>query len=132
MKAEDYDLAGRVIGCAMQVHRILGPGFLENVYKNALCVELKMAGMAFSIEQPINVMYRGVEVGAYFADVFVEDQLIIELKAVEKIVIAHEVQLVNYLTATGVDIGVLLNFGGKSLDYKRKLRTLRNNAPSLH
>jgi GxxExxY protein len=132
MKAEDYDLAGRVIGCAMQVHRILGPGFLENVYQNALCVELKMAGLAFSIEQPIKVMYRGVEVGAYFADVFVEDQLIIELKAVEKIVIAHEVQLVNYLTATGVDIGVLLNFGGKSLDYKRKLRTLPNNAPSLH
>ena len=132
MKAEDYDLAGRVIGCAMQVHRILGPGFLENVYKNALCVELKMAGLAFSTEQPIKVMYRGVEVGAYFADVFVEDQLIIELKAVEKIVIAHEVQLVNYLTATGVNIGVLLNFGGKSLDYKRKLRTLPNNAPSLH
>ena len=122
--AQEYDLAGRVIGCAMQVHRVLGPGFLESVYRNALCVELKKAGITHTTEEPIKVVYAGVEVGSYFADVLVEEQLIVELKAVEKLVIAHEVQLVNYLSATGIDTGLLLNFGGKSLDFKRKSRTL--------
>jgi GxxExxY protein len=131
MMAQEYDLAGRVIGCAMQVHRVLGPGFLESVYKNALCVELKKLGLAHAKEEPIKVIYAGVEVGSYFADIFVDEQLIVELKAVENLAIAHEVQLVNYLTATGIDTGLLLNFGGKSLEFKRKSRVLPERAPTL-
>ncbi len=123
--AQEYDLAGRVIGCAMQMHRVLGPGFLEIVYSNALGVELTKAGIAHAKEAQIKVIYSGVEVGNYFADLMVEDQLIVELKAVEKLAVAHEVQLVNYLTATGIDIGLLLNFGGIDLDYKRRTRFLQ-------
>lgn len=120
--AEEYDLAGKVIGCAMKVHRALGPGFLEAVYRNALGVELKQQGIAFTTEEPIKVKYSGVEVGNYFTDILVEGQLIIELKAVEKLLVIHEVQVVNYLTATGIDDGLLLNFGTRSLDYRRKSR----------
>lgn len=124
---QEYDLAGKVIGCAMKVHRALGPGFLENVYKNALCVELRLAGISFTTEEPIKVRYAGVEVGCYFADIFVAGQLIIELKAVEKLLVIHEVQVVNYLTATGIDDGLLLNFGSRSLDYRRKSRVARQH-----
>ncbi len=121
---QEYDLAGKVIGCAMKVHRTLGHGFLENVYKNALGVELRHTGLPFTTEEPIKVHYEGVEVGSYYADLFIDSSLIVELKAVEKLAVAHEVQLVNYLTATGIDDGLLLNFGAKSLEYKRKARLL--------
>lgn len=130
--AQEYDLAGRVIGCAMRVHRGLGPGFLEVVYRNALCVELSSAGISFSTEEPIKIAYRGVEVGSYVADVLVEAQLIVELKAVEKLCAAHEVQIVKYLTATGIDTGLLLNFGSRSLEYRRKTRTLPEVPVRLH
>ncbi|WP_009960237.1 GxxExxY protein [Verrucomicrobium spinosum] len=120
--SRDYDLAGEVIGCAMRVHRTLGPGFLEIIYRNALCVELKEAGIKYVTEEPIKVRYRGIEVGSYFADVFVEGKLIIELKAIEKLSAAHEVQVVNYLSATGIDDGLLLNFGSRSLEFKKKAR----------
>ena len=128
---QEYDLAGRVIGFAMKVHRALGPCFLENVYKNALCVELKNAGTQHVREEPIKVRYEGVEVGSFFADVFVESTIIVELNAIEKLAAAHEVQVVNYLTATGIDDGLLLNFGARSLDYKRKKRVLPGRAIPL-
>lgn len=125
--AQEYDLVGQVIGCAMRVHAGLGPGFLEAVYKNALSVELKKAAISHIPEAPIKVTYSGVEVGNYYADVFVEGQLIVELKAVSKLATAHEVQIVNYLTATGIDTGLILNFGGPSLEFKRKSRILANH-----
>jgi GxxExxY protein len=130
---QDYDLAGRIIGCAMQVHRVLGSGFFENVYKNSLCLEMRKSGIDHVLEHPIKVRYCGVEVGTYFADIFIEWQLVVEIKAVEKIAVIHEVQLVNYLTATGIDTGLLLNFGSKSLQYKRKSRELpsRSRAASF-
>lgn len=121
--SRDYDLAGEVIGCAMRVHRTLGRGFLEIIYRNALCVELKESGINYVTEDPIKVRYRGVEIGSYFADIFVENRLIVELKAIEKLHPAHEVQVVNYLSATGIDDGLLLNFGAKSLEFKKKART---------
>jgi GxxExxY protein len=121
--SRDYDLAGEVIGCAMRVHRTLGRGFLEIIYRNALCVELKEAGINYVTEDPIKVRYRGIEVGSYFADIFVENCLIVELKAIEKLHPAHEVQVVNYLSATGIDDGLLLNFGSRSLEFKKKART---------
>lgn len=122
--AQEYDLAGKVIGCAMKAHRTLGPGFLENVYKGALGVELRRMGIPFTTEEPIKVRYEGVEVGSFYADLFIDSKLIVELKAIEKLAEAHEVQLVNYLTATGIDDGLLLKFGSKSLEYKRKARVL--------
>lgn len=116
------ELTGLVIGCAMRVHRELGPGFLESVYQNALCVELTHEGIAHSTEEPIAVYYRKTKVGDFCADVLVEKRLILELKSVEKTNSVHEVQLVNYLNATGIDIGLLINFGATSLDFKRKYR----------
>jgi GxxExxY protein len=111
-----------IIGCAMKVHRVLGPGFLESVYQNALAYELRCAGLAVELERPIEVRYKGVVVGTFAADMFVENTVLVENKAIQALAPAHEVQLVNYLTATGVDVGLLLNFGAPSLEFKRKAR----------
>ena len=125
-----YDLAGIVIGCAMRVHRELGPGFLEKVYQNAIAIELAEAGLEFEVEKRIRVRYREQVIGDYVADIVVcdeESEIIVELKAVIALTTAHEVQLVNYRTATGIDIGLLLNFGGESLQFKKKHRKFRQN-----
>ena len=111
-----------VIGCAMKVHSSLGPGFLETVYRNALQYELAKSGLAFEAERAMLVHYDGIVVGDFFADLALEERLIIELKAVRRLTQQHEAQLVNYLTATGIDIGLLINFGGASLEYRRKHR----------
>jgi GxxExxY protein len=122
---EDEDLTRRIIGCAMTIHRTLGHGFLEAVYQKALAIELQQAGMKVVCECPIRVMYAGVNVGDYAADMLVEDRILIENKAVRSISVAHEVQLVHYLTATGIDTGLLFNFGAERLQFKRKSRTYR-------
>jgi len=119
---DEYDLAGKVIGLAMKVHRTLGPGFLESVYQKALIYELVKAGFNVESDKLIQVRYEGVVVGDFKADLIVNDELIVELKAVSSVVVEHEVQLVNYLAATGKDIGLLLNFGGRSLEFKKKFR----------
>jgi GxxExxY protein len=118
----DYDLAGKVIGAAMEVHRCLGPGFVESVYENALIVELETLKFVVERQKPIEVKYKEQCVGNFVADLVVDQTLIIELKAVQSILPIHEVQLVNYLTATGIDEGVLLNFGSESLQFKKKFR----------
>ncbi len=112
----------KIIGCAMRVHSVLGPGFLESVYENALAHELRKAGINVECQCPIQVKYDGVIVGDYVADMCVENKVIIENKAVNSLAIAHEVQLVNYLSATGIDVGLLFNFGTLSLQHKRKHR----------
>jgi GxxExxY protein len=122
---EHGELTQRIIGCAMKVHRTLGPGFLESVYQNALAHELQKAGLGVECEKKIRVLYDGVVVGDFIADMFVERLLLIENKAVQTLIKAHEVQLVNYLTATGIDIGLLFNFGSQALQIKRKTRTYR-------
>lgn len=122
---EYEELTKTIIGCAMKVHRALGPGFLESVYQNALAHELRKAGLRVECEKAIRVMYDGVSVGEYFADMLVEDVVLVENKAVQALSPAHEVQIVNYLTATGIDIGLLLNFGAQQLEFKRKHRTYR-------
>ena len=129
MEMNIKDLSHLVIGAAMRVHSHFGPGYLEEVYKNALIVELKTLGINAEKEVPIPVDYRCVRVGNYQADVIVEKMLILELKAVSTLVPRHEAQLVNYLTSTGIDDGLLLNFGSPSLQFKHKYRsyTLRNN-----
>ncbi len=120
-----YDLAGRIIGLAMKVHSTLGPGFLESVYRNALVLELAAAGIIFEREKQLDVYYNGHIVGKFIADIVIEQQLIIEIKGVQNLVKAHEVQLVNYLTATRIEEGLLLNFGATSLQFKKKFRVYR-------
>ena len=121
-ESKEYDLCGQVIGAAMKVHSTLGPGFLESVYQNALIWELRKAGLRSEAEKPISVHYDGQLVGAFTADVLVDDAVIVELKAVQTLTKADEVQLVNYLVATGFDEGLLLNFGAERLEFKKKFR----------
>ena len=118
-------LTEKIIGCAMTVHRTLGPGFLESVYQNALAYELRKADLEVACERKIQVMYDGVAVGDFSADMLVQKVILIENKAVQVLVPAHEVQLVNYLTATGIEIGLLFNFGSERLEFKRKTRIYR-------
>jgi GxxExxY protein len=107
------------------VHSAPGAGFLESVYQKAMTHELAKAGLKVECEKPITVHYDGVTVGDFSADILVEDKVILELKANQALTPANEVQLVNYLTATGVEIGLLLNFGAERLKFKRKTRTYR-------
>lgn len=115
------ELTESVIGCAYRVHNELGCGFLEKVYENALRIELTRSGLNAKQQCPIPVLYQGEVVGEYYSDLMVDDRLIIELKAVQNLGKEHEVQLVNYLTATGIDDGLLINFGS-SVEVKRKFR----------
>lgn len=119
---EMSQLTRTVIGLAMKVHRHFGAGYLEEVYKNALSVELERLGLHSEKEVAIRVDYEGVCVGNYVADIIVEHQLILESKAVSTLVPRHEMQLVNYLAATGIDDGLLINFGSDSLQFKHKYR----------
>ncbi len=128
---EQYDLAGKVIGGAMKVHSKLGSGFLESVYRNALGWELRNAGLSVEPEKQIAVQYEGQLVGSFAADMFVNGVLIVEIKAVQMLAKIHEVQLVNYLTATGLDDGLLLNFGTTRFEFKRKFRTRRDESVSF-
>ena len=125
---KEEELTGKIIGCAMKVHRTLGNGFLESVYQNALVHELKKEGLEVACEVPLRVIYDGVVVGEFAADLLVAGKVIVENKAVQKLCSAHEVQLVNYLTATTYDVGLLFNFGAASLQYKKKFRVYRKTA----
>jgi GxxExxY protein len=115
------ELTGKIIGCAYQVHNKLGAGFLEKVYENALTIELRKQGLNVEQQAKIQVWYDGQIVGDYFADLLVEKNIIVELKAAQTLIKEHEVQVVNYLTATGMDVGLLINFGS-SVQVKRKYR----------
>jgi len=114
------DLSEKIIKAAYRVHNELGHGFLEKVYKNALAIELGEAGLRCSCEVPLKVLYHGKVVGDYCADMVVEDKIVVEAKAVGKLDSVHEVQLVNYLKATGLNVGLLVNFG-RSVEVKRRV-----------
>jgi GxxExxY protein len=122
-------LSRKVIGEAMHVHRILGPGFAEIVYQNALLNRLAKIGIRAESNKQLPVYFDGDIVGNFVTDIIVEDRLLLELKAVSCLVAAHEVQLVNYITATKIEVGLLLNFGSRSLEIKR--RTLGYLPPSV-
>ncbi|MGC9194562.1 MAG: GxxExxY protein [Syntrophobacteraceae bacterium] len=122
---QEEALTEQIIGCAMTVHRALGPGFLEGVYVKALNHELCKAGLPVECNRPVKVMYDGFIVGEFIADMLVAHSIIVEVKAVRALAQTHELQLVNYLTATGIEIGLLLNFGAGGLQVKRKHRTYR-------
>jgi GxxExxY protein len=114
------ELTEKIIGCAYKVYNQLGTGFLEKIYENALMIELRKAGLSAQQQYPVKVYYDGVIIGDHVADIMVEDKVIIELKAVNQLVRAHEVQLVNYLKATGLEVGLLINFGDK-ITIKRRV-----------
>ncbi len=121
------ELCKRVIGCAFKVHSTLGPGFLESVYKKALLYELCRSGLDAVPEVSLAVLYETEIVGSFYADIVVEGCLICELKAVSKLERIHELQLVNYLKATGIDDGLLINFGSIRADIKHKYRSIKNS-----
>jgi GxxExxY protein len=125
MVLEESELTEMIIGCAMRVHSALGPGFLESVYQRALEHELRKSGLRVECQLPLSVHYDGVIVGDFMADLIVEGKVMIELKANQALVLANEAQLVNYLTAIGIEIGLLINFGAQRLEFKRKTRVYR-------
>jgi len=116
------ELSYALVGAAMEVHRILGPGFLEAVYETALAHELTLRGIRFETQKRLPVYYKGQLAGDYVADLLVEDQIILEIKAVSKFNPAHEAQAHNYLAATGLRLAILLNFGASSLQQERIVR----------
>ena len=118
-------LISEIIECAKRIRRQLGPGFLEKVYKNAMIVELRKLKLTYEADKLIQVLYDGIVVVEYRTDIIVEGRLILELKATQDLSIANEVQLVNYLTSTGIDDGLLINFGSDKLQFKRKYRIYR-------
>jgi GxxExxY protein len=118
------ETTGKIIKAFFTVYNDLGYGFLEKVYENALVLELRALGLSVEQQKPISVYYRGVPVGEYFADLVVDNCVIVEMKSAEAIAPAHEAQLVNYLKATKYEVGLLLNFG-KTAEYKRKIFDIR-------
>lgn len=123
---EINDLTHKIIGCAYKVHNVLGPGFLEKVYENALKLEIEKLGIEVRQQDTLPVWYEGYPVGVFFPDLWIDKQLIIEIKAVQKLIPEHEVKLVHYLTATHIDDGLLINFGS-SVQVKRKFRDYKNS-----
>ncbi|HBE77562.1 MAG TPA: GxxExxY protein [Firmicutes bacterium] len=115
-------LTEKIIGCAYVVHNVLGSGFLEKVYENALKIELESKNLEVKQQEPIKVFYQGQLVGEYYADLLVEGKVLIELKAIPNLCRENSIQLVNYLVATGIDVGLLINFGSSSVQVKRRYR----------
>lgn len=114
------DLTEKIIGAFYEVYNELGYGFAEKVYENALCVALRRIGLTVEQQSPITVYFFGQVVGKYLADLLVNDKVIVELKAVQSLTAQHEAQLLNYLKATRIEVGLVLNFGPKA-EFKRKV-----------
>ena len=115
-----HRITEKIIGASYDVHNYLGSGFLEKVYQNSLAIELHSLAFKVDVEKPIEVLYKGKIVGNYFADIMVDDKVIVEVKAIKELSTIHEVQLVNYLKATGIEVGLLINFG-TSVQVKRRV-----------
>jgi len=115
------DLTYGIIGAAMEVHRILGPGFLESVYEEALAHEFDLRGIPSQRQAKLAVRYKDIVAGEFRADFLVDGKVVIELKALKALTEGNEAQLLNYLKGTGYRVGLLLNFGAPSLEYKRRV-----------
>ncbi len=113
------DITQKILEAAFEVSKELGSGFLESVYKNAMVIALRAKGLTIEIEKPISVMFRGQSVGQFYADLFVNGKVIVELKAVSALAPEHSAQTINYLKATGIEVGLLINFGRPKIEYKR-------------
>lgn len=112
-------LTHKIIGCAMEVHNQLGNGFQEVIYQRALAIEFQLQGLAFAREMEMLLQYKGEDIGTRRVDFFVEECVMVELKAVEKIEPVHKAQAINYCEAYNIADGLLLNFGGQSLEFNR-------------
>ena len=115
-------LTRSIIGCAFEVINELGSGFLESVYEKAMMIALSDAGLSVECQKPIKVFFREKPVGDYFADLLVEEKVVVELKVVKALVPEHAAQTINYLNATGIQVGLLINFGRPTLEFKRFTR----------
>ena len=116
------DLTRTIIGAAMEVHRALGPGFIESVYEMALGKELTDMKIPVEHQAPVPVVYKGVELGKYFADILVDGKIILEIKAASALIPRHDAQAIHYLAATKLRLALLLNFGTPKLQFKRIIR----------
>ena len=125
---EINDITYKINGAVFEVNRVLGSGFLEKVYENALLFEIKKQGLKAEKQVPIKVLYKNHLVGEYIADIFVEKKVVVEIKTVENLDKAHEAQLLNYLKATGLQIGILVNFKHPKAEIKRMVL----NLPECH
>lgn len=132
MPEEKYlhsELTRRIIGCAMEVHSTLGNGFQEVIYQRALDIEMAQQGLTASREHEMDIFYKGVKIGNRRADFFVEEKIMVEIKAVKELDDVHLAQAINYLEAYGLEVGLLLNFGSRSLQFKRVMKPSKNRPP---
>ena len=120
------DITGKVIGCAMEVHRYFGNGFQEVIYQRALSLEMQQQGLNFSREHEMQIHYKGVHIGTRRVDFFVEEKVMVEIKAVIQLEDVHLAQAINYLEAYGLEIGLLINFGSRSLQFKRVMKPTKS------
>ncbi len=117
------ELSFAIIGAALEVHKILGPGFLESVYQAALEKELGLRGIPFSHQVEVPVMYKGEWIGVYKADLIIDNKIIVEVKGISRLNPSHQAQALHYLTATGLQLAILINFGMSSLEYRRIIQS---------
>jgi GxxExxY protein len=129
IKMDLNDITYKINGAVFEVNKVLGSGFLEKIYEKAMLIELRKRGLKAESQVPINVTYKGELVGEYYADILVERQVVIELKAVEGLQKVHEAQLLNYLRATGIRIGLLVNFKHPKAEIKRMVLNLPRFQP---
>ena len=132
MPEEKYlhsELTGKIIGCAMEIHSVLGNGFQEVIYQRALQIEMAQQGLSTSREHEMEIFYKGIKIGNRRVDFFVEEKIMVELKAVIQLEDVHLAQAINYLEAYGLPIGLLINFGSRSLQFKRVMKPNKNPLP---
>jgi GxxExxY protein len=130
-RLQHADVTRAILKCAFDVAGELGAGFLESVYERAMELALRGAGLSVERQTPIDVQFRGQSVGEFYADLLLEHVVILELKAVQALMPEHKSQVINYLRATGIEVGLLINFGGPRLEYRRFTRTIdRDESPS--
>jgi len=115
------DLTYKIIGAAIEVHNILGPGFLEAVYEEALAHEFGLRAISFERQKTFSVPYKTVSAGIYRPDFVVDDKVIVDTKAIRQLTEIEEAQIINYLKVTGLRVGLIINFGARSLEYKRRV-----------
>jgi len=116
------EITGKILAAAFEVANELGSGFVESVYEKALRIALLEKGLKVKEQHPITVLFRGQSVGDFYTDLFVEEKVIVELKAVKALAPEHQAQVINYLKATGIEVGLLINFGTPKIEYKRLVR----------
>ncbi len=122
------EITAKIIGCAMEVHKILGNGFQEVIYQRALEIEILAQGLDFTREHEMKIYYKGVDIGSRRVDFFVDEKVMVEIKAVIQLEDVHLAQAINYLEAYGLEVGLLLNFGARSMQYKRVMKPSQNKS----